>query len=264
MVPVDPFAAATVNRSAVNSYFNHEAKFFGLNNASIFVVDPDPKIRLKRMARRRVGAGRHRDQPAESLFLSPFRRRPQRKGHHERWHLAVASDVGWPDTELMGHAPLNLATVEKTEPEKKEGDKPAPAKTGSHYTVLVISPVREAFRDVYATEVTMTLLLFVCFLVTSVSGWWLGHHFVRPLREITEVAHQLSLGNLHIKTTVTRRDELGRLAVQINSVVDKLAEVTSQIRGGPPASQRPAVSLIAAPSNSLKGDRASRHAPGDR
>ncbi len=230
-LPVDPFAAGAVNRSAVNTFFNNEAKFFGLNNASIYVVDTDSKIRLKRMpggelaqVTTETSLPSHYSSVLASDVLSG-------KDTTSVGTVAVASDVGWAETELLGHAPLNLATAEKSDPEKKEGEKPAPAKNGLYYTVLVISPVREVYQAVYSVELYMTVILFFCFAVFGALGFGLGHHFVRPLREITEVAHQLSLGNLHIKTSVTRRDELGRLAIQINSVVDKLAEVTSQIRG---------------------------------
>ncbi len=230
VVPAEPFAAVTVNRGAINTFFNNEAKFFGLSNAKIYVVDNESKLRLNRMPGGELGGV-----TAESSLPSHYSSMlpPEvlnGKDITSVGTVSVAADTGWPDTELMGHAPLNLATPDKGDSDKKEGDKPAP-KTGQSYTVLVISPVREVYKDIYWVEMYMMLILIGCFVVFGVFGFWLGHHFVRPLQEITEVAHQLSLGNLHIKTSVQRRDELGRLAGQINSVVDKLSEVTSQIRG---------------------------------
>ena len=118
--------------------------------------------------------------------------------------------------ELIGYHPLTLS-VEKGKPR--------------HFTTLVIVPQAEAYEAIYDTHFWNLLVLSVCLVLTAALGWVLGRHFIKPLWEITEVAHQLSLGNLHVKTKVRRRDELGKLAEQINSVVDKLSEVINQIRG---------------------------------
>ncbi len=53
-------------------------------------------------------------------------------------------------------------------------------------------------------------------------GWFFGRWFIRPLLEIIEVTRQLHEGHLHNRTNVKRGDELGDLATQVNSVVDKL------------------------------------------
>ena len=61
-------------------------------------------------------------------------------------------------------------------------------------------------------------------------GWLFGRWFIRPLLEIIEVTHQLQQGHLYDRTHVKRGDELGDLASQVNSVVDRFSEVISQIR----------------------------------
>ena len=58
------------------------------------------------------------------------------------------------------------------------------------------------------------------------SGGW----FIRPLLEIIEVTHQLHQGHLVRSQNVKRGDELGDLANQVNSVVDRFSDVISQIR----------------------------------
>lgn len=98
------------------------------------------------------------------------------------------------------------------------------------FTVLVVVPEAEAFLAIFNSQINIMLLLAGCLVLTVALGLLLGRHFVKPLYQITEVVHQLHQGNLHTKTTILRRDELGKLSSQINSVVDKLVEVISQIR----------------------------------
>ena len=57
-----------------------------------------------------------------------------------------------------------------------------------------------------------------------------GRWFIRPLLEIKDVTQDLHEGHLYNRTQINRGDELGDLASLINSVVDRLSEVISQIR----------------------------------
>ena len=67
-------------------------------------------------------------------------------------------------------------------------------------------------------------------LLTMFLGFVYGGWFVRPLLEIIDVTRRLQDGQLYNRTDVRRGDELGELATQLNSVVDKWAELISQIR----------------------------------
>src|SRR5579864_1075280 len=58
----------------------------------------------------------------------------------------------------------------------------------------------------------------------------LGRSFVRPLLQIMDVTRKLQEGDLEAHTIVRRSDELGQLGTQVNSVVNKLADVVAEIR----------------------------------
>ena len=66
--------------------------------------------------------------------------------------------------------------------------------------------------------------------MTLCLGFWYGGRFVRPLLEIIQVTRGLQEGQLFNRTQVRRKDELGELAMQVNTVVDKWSELISQIR----------------------------------
>jgi methyl-accepting chemotaxis protein len=107
--------------------------------------------------------------------------------------------------------------------------KPPPDGKGP-YEVVVIVPRAEAYDTIYSMQTRTLAILVICLVLTIVLGVYMGSRFVKPLLDIMAVTHELHEGNLQNRTTVNRRDELGRLANQVNSVVDKLSEVISQIR----------------------------------
>ena len=89
-----------------------------------------------------------------------------------------------------------------------------------------MSPLPQSTR----TSPGLSVILAGVAVLTVVFGWLFGRWFIRPLLEIIEVTRQLHQGHLHDRTNVKRGDELGDLATQVNSVVDRFAEVISQIR----------------------------------
>ena len=98
------------------------------------------------------------------------------------------------------------------------------------YVTIVSVPRRIAYATIYNNQLQIGLILAVAFVLTCVLGWYFGRWFMYPLLEIIEVTRQLQEGHLHDRTNVKRNDELGDLATQVNSVVDKLASVISRIR----------------------------------
>jgi methyl-accepting chemotaxis protein len=116
--------------------------------------------------------------------------------------------------ELVAFAPLAVKHPLKSAP----------------YEVAIIVPRAEAYDTIFSMQLKTLAILVICLALTMILGVYLGSRFVKPLLDIMAVTHELHEGNLQLRTTVNRRDELGRLAIQVNSVVDKLSEVISQIR----------------------------------
>jgi methyl-accepting chemotaxis protein len=99
-----------------------------------------------------------------------------------------------------------------------------------HPVVLVTIPRSTVFGEINRVEYLLTGLFASFALLTVLAGRWMGRRFVTPLIEIIDITHSLQEGHLDSKTAIDRRDELGRLGSQVNSVIEKLGDVVGQIR----------------------------------
>ncbi|MBX6312524.1 MAG: HAMP domain-containing protein [Isosphaeraceae bacterium] len=124
------------------------------------------------------------------------------------------------DDGLSGPEILSYATVQV-----RDGEKAPPSTFG----VLAIAPQGDVFRPIVVIRYKILGLFTACFLATALAGVWLGGRFVRPLTEVMGVARHLEQGHLDTRARITTRDELGRLARQVNSVIDRLNEVIREI-----------------------------------
>jgi methyl-accepting chemotaxis protein len=193
---------------------------FNLRTSQVFVVDPDSKVPIKRQMNGAIevldiGVGldsQYEDAAAStSAMVTKEIHRASTDSLFDR--LFSMTSVA----QVVGLAPIPLDNV-------KEGY------THHGWITLVAVPQNDAFRTIYNNQFQIGLILSLAFLLTVILGWYFGRWFVRPLLEIMEITHQLQEGHLYNRTQVKRGDELGDLANQVNSVVDKWAELISQIR----------------------------------
>jgi methyl-accepting chemotaxis protein len=132
--------------------------------------------------------------------------------------LNGCEDIPGPPVELVGFSPLQL---------------PAPAQpypSGHGYAILVAQPRSVAYSTIYDNQSAILMILGGVLVLTLLIGFVYGGWFVRPLLDIIQVTRGLQEGQLFNQTNVRRKDELGDLAAQVNSVVDKWSELISQIR----------------------------------
>jgi methyl-accepting chemotaxis protein len=102
---------------------------------------------------------------------------------------------------------------------------------GRHsFICLVAVPEDVAFETIQTNQAWILGILGSLVLATLGLGFFIGKWMTRPLLEIIDVAGQLRDGILYTQTNVKRRDELGELGTQVNSVLGKLTEVISHIR----------------------------------
>jgi methyl-accepting chemotaxis protein len=114
---------------------------------------------------------------------------------------------------VVGYAPL--ATIDGS---------------NKHPSVLITVPRNKAYAWIDWVQL-VTFLLFAGLAVVTIGlGMWAGHRFVTPLTQIMDVTRSLQEGHLDNKTAIRRKDELGKLGWQINSVIDRLGDVVGQIR----------------------------------
>jgi methyl-accepting chemotaxis protein len=120
--------------------------------------------------------------------------------------------------ELVSYAQLHLA------------DPPDPNRAPHRLVALIVVPQEVVFEAILRNQNrTLWILLFVG-LSTIVIGVLLAQWFISPLLRIIEVTRQLHEGHLYNRARIKRGDELGDMAAQIDSTMDKFSDVISQIR----------------------------------
>lgn len=76
------------------------------------------------------------------------------------------------------------------------------------------------------------LFMFMLLVVASVgiAGWLLGRTIASPIDKLTRAAHQLSAGDLSVRTTPAGPHELQQLAETFNSMAGRLEQNINQLR----------------------------------
>jgi methyl-accepting chemotaxis protein len=185
-----------------------------LDNSQVFIFTPDGKVLVKRKA-----YGQSDTDQAEGLSLTRY----------QKWAETNATiPVSAPSkpyageregkVEMIGSAPVHLPEV-STVPDGRHG-----------FVSLVVVPEDVAFATINKNQQWIFVIMGAVVAVTLTLGWLFGRWFLRPLLEIIDVTHQLQQGHLYDHSHVKRGDELGDLANQVNSVVDRFSEVISGIR----------------------------------
>ncbi len=208
-VELDP---SKIDRGAVNTALNSVAAEFKVEYADIYVVDPHNWVVIKRQRGGDFDKALTKDLPARYV---PAYDDSTGGGNHKNGIMPLPGNSAHGEApELVGYCPISSLRNQNNR----------------NYAVLVVVPITEAYAAVYDYLRNTSVVLGSCLVVTILLGIWLGGHFVKPVLQIMDVTQQLRTGNLHVRTRVERRDELGKLAEQINAVIIKLTEVISEIR----------------------------------
>lgn len=117
--------------------------------------------------------------------------------------------------EIVGIATVLLRKDEKSAP--------------STYYVLGVAPQADVYRSITYIRLQNLAVFVGCLVATLILGFWLSNWFVKPLHELASATKLLEQGDLSAHSSVNRRDELGQLSGQVNSVVERLAEVIREI-----------------------------------
>lgn len=207
------WASTDDERTQLNAQTSESLRLSNLPSCVVFVVDPNNKVLYKRKSN------------GEPEFPANFP--PKYDDSARKANGAVGTDQieartepVYEEAEVVGYAPVRL------------GIGSPHMGPGSHgYAVLTVLPRRIAYETIYKNQFWTLVILGVSFLATLILGILFGRWFIRPLLQIKDVTEDLHEGHLYNRTRIDRHDELGDLATLTNSVVDRLSEVISQIRG---------------------------------
>jgi methyl-accepting chemotaxis protein len=219
--PADNWVPGDEDRLAINKAFHDAAVRFKLDGAKMVLVSPADKIvagyNVSTMLPDPAPPQLTGPADLEGRYRNAARNSFTRKVDTEEVP-AITNALTPKPAELVGYAHVQFPNVD---PNKE---------SGHAFSVLTMVPLRTAYATIYDNQAWIVIIFAVVLVVTIVIGYFYGGWFVRPLLEIIQVTHGLQEGQLFNRTHVRRKDELGDLARQVNSVVDKWSELISQIR----------------------------------
>jgi methyl-accepting chemotaxis protein len=185
-----------------------------LDNSQVFIFTSDAKVLITRKP-----FGEFDTNPGDPRAFSRYRKAAENAVAAPFFERSPPlEDERDGKVELIGSAPVHLRDV-PTGPNGRHG-----------FVTLVIVPQDVAYATIYKNQWWVFVIMGGVFVLTLTLGWLFGRWFLRPLLEIIDVTHQLQQGHLYDHSHVKRGDELGDLANQVNSVVDRFSEIISQIR----------------------------------
>jgi methyl-accepting chemotaxis protein len=207
--PLPAWKPMDAERNSIHGQINGLLTNYKLPRAVVFIVDPENHVLVKRRSN-------GDPEPEGSL---PYRYQEVAKQAVSLvGTMAVEKSDPSDVREIAGYAPLALPVNR-------------PGTSGHGYVVLLSVPRADAYETIYTNQTYTVAILALSGLLTLILGFLFGRWFIRPLLEIKDVTEDLHEGHLYNRTQIRRSDELGDLATLTNSVVDRLSEVISQIRG---------------------------------
>ena len=89
---------------------------------------------------------------------------------------------------------------------------------------------KETFKALRQTQMFTYLLLGITAFVVIVIAWLLGRAIVRPVKQLTDVAERISVGDMEAAINIRSRDEIGNLAEAISRMQDSLRLAIERFR----------------------------------
>lgn len=106
---------------------------------------------------------------------------------------------------------------------------PLPGPDGPEGVVQVAHPLTEQDRLNAGLVRTLLTLIPLALLVAGIGGVFLTDRALRPVRQITHAAAQISAQDLSRRLVVTGKDELSELASTFNGMIGRLDEAFSEL-----------------------------------
>ncbi len=186
-----------------------------LKSAQVWIVNPEGKVLLNRQTTGRFEASAKIDLRYDDVVREAV---ANARTKNVFFKYIPSSDESKGKLDLVAYAARHLEVV--------------PPQEGAHrYVVtLVIVPEDVVFDAIRKNQLSIFLVLIAVGVATVIIGSLLAQWFIRPLLKIIEVTQQLHEGHLSGRVRIKRGDELGDMAAQIDSTMEKFSEVISQIR----------------------------------
>ncbi|HYA93251.1 MAG TPA: cache domain-containing protein [Thermodesulfobacteriota bacterium] len=98
------------------------------------------------------------------------------------------------------------------------------------WTLAMQQDTKETFKALRQTETFTYLLLGITAFVVIVIAWLLGRAIGKPIKQLTQVAERISVGDMEVAINIKSRDEIGNLAEAISRMQDSLRLAIERFR----------------------------------
>lgn len=98
------------------------------------------------------------------------------------------------------------------------------------WTLAMQQDTKETLRALRQTQMFTYLLLGITAFVVIVIAWLLGRAIGKPIKQLTEVAERISVGDMEATINIKSRDEIGSLAEAISRMQDSLRLAIERFR----------------------------------
>jgi methyl-accepting chemotaxis protein len=95
----------------------------------------------------------------------------------------------------------------------------------SGYILLSLIPMSELLGDVNRLSALVLLFGSLVLISSVLTGLYMSGNMGRTIKSIMETAEQAAGGNLTVKSQIHRRDELGRLSLSINGMLENIRQI---------------------------------------
>ncbi len=99
---------------------------------------------------------------------------------------------------------------------------------GTSFAVTVERPLASVLARPLAAIRRLAILAIVLVLLGAIAAWYFVHRLVAPLGEVTRAAEAIAAGDYSHRVTPHGGDEVGRLAVAFNHMVDRVETASAE------------------------------------
>ena len=98
-------------------------------------------------------------------------------------------------------------------------------------TVLSVTSLKPLIGEMYALQLVMAILFPLAIAAALVGGYFLSSRALAPVNAIVEMANSVTIESLNRRIEVLNpRDEIGRLAATLNSLIERLELAVDEIK----------------------------------
>ncbi|CCQ96344.1 hypothetical protein CULT_40113 [[Clostridium] ultunense Esp] len=115
-------------------------------------------------------------------------------------------------------------------------------KTG--LSAFVETPVSIAFAPVRMVQAILMAVILVTSLLVLLGGFYFSRRITRPIRHIVKVTEKVAKGDLTLRTSLDRKDELGLLSHSFDAMIQELAGIVMDVEQSAKRTQDTAEKLV--------------------